>query len=181
MLVYENELLLNRIIITAKAASDAVVLMLGANNDLIRASAITKDIDVVYNRDWALGISSSIKKSITYLQSNYPDAEGVLFMVCDQPFVTAETIKEMINRSGDTQKSIIACSYNNTLGVPALFKKKHFAALLKLNGQQGAKTLLAKYGDDVHAIPFPLGDIDIDTPEDFNRLSHESFKIRFDI
>jgi len=46
----------------------------------------------------------------------------------------------------------------------------HFAELMKLEGNGGAKKIIQKHLRKVHFLPFPEGKIDIDTREDFARL-----------
>jgi molybdenum cofactor cytidylyltransferase len=65
---------------------------------------------------------------------------------------------------------MVACAYDNTIGVPALFDKKYFNDLLSLNGEAGARKLLQQFRDDVAIVDFPGGTADIDTPEDYQKI-----------
>jgi len=65
---------------------------------------------------------------------------------------------------------IVACAYQNTLGVPALFRRKLFPELLALDAQAGAKKLIKKYQSQTAAIRFPEGAFDVDTPADYENL-----------
>jgi molybdenum cofactor cytidylyltransferase len=56
------------------------------------------------------------------------------------------------------------------LGTPVLFDGIFFPELLSLEGQQGAKKLVFDNQDQVVSVPFPFGNIDIDTMEDFEKL-----------
>jgi molybdenum cofactor cytidylyltransferase len=169
-LIYGGKTLLNRMITCAKLASNSVILVLGAHSDQIEATISDSQIDIIYNNYWSLGMSSSIKMALSHTQLKYPDVESVLFVVCDQPFVSTEILKQLINTAKNSDKAIIACSYNNTIGVPALFEKKYFPAILSLKGQEGAKIIVEQHMDDVFSVSFSLGSIDIDTEEDFKRL-----------
>jgi molybdenum cofactor cytidylyltransferase len=91
-------------------------------------------------------------------------------LACDQPFVDARTISALMTMREDSGKPIVASRYANTLGVPALFDRSCFAALLALPDDSGAKMLIESRGRDVAAIEFEQGAIDIDTPADFERL-----------
>lgn len=90
--------------------------------------------------------------------------------VCDQPFVTSAVFENLISESKKTGKEIAASAYSETLGTPVLFHKKYFPELLALKGKEGAKKLIKKYAEDVVAVPFEKGNIDIDTEEDYNQL-----------
>ena len=56
------------------------------------------------------------------------------------------------------------------VGVPALFSNSLFSELINLEGDKGAKNLMRKYQDEVLAIPIPEAAIDIDTPDDYEKL-----------
>jgi len=51
--------------------------------------------------------------------------------------------------------------------VPALFSKALFPELLALRGQQGAKSLIYLHEQKLLTLPFPKGQFDLDTPEDW--------------
>ena len=94
-----------------------------------------------------------------------------MLLTCDQPFVDAAVIAELIAVRAETGKPIVACRYANTLGIPALFDRSCFEALLALPDDSGAKALIASRPNEVATIKFEPGAIDIDTPEDFQRLT----------
>jgi molybdenum cofactor cytidylyltransferase len=56
------------------------------------------------------------------------------------------------------------------MGVPVLFDQAFFPALLSLKGEEGAKKLLYRYEQEVAAVPFPQGSVDIDTLADYHSL-----------
>ena len=169
-LAFDGQTLLQRVIQAAKGASNNVIVVLGANSEVIETTIKDTLTEILYNNDWALGMSSSIKQAISHIQLNYTNADAVAFVVCDQPYVNSGLLKELIKTAGTTGHRIVACSYNGTVGVPALFKKQYFPQLLKLNGKEGAKKVMEQHLQDVRSIPFPLGGVDIDTEEDFNHL-----------
>jgi len=89
-------------------------------------------------------------------------------MLCDQPFVDASLLNQLVQKK--SLKGIIASTYNGIIGAPVLFDVAYFDELLLLKGQEGAKKLLTKYPEDIDTVAFPLGSIDIDTMEDYERL-----------
>lgn len=128
-------------------------------------------IRFMYNEQWEEGMSGSIKKGLAYLVGENPELELVLIMVADQPFITSSLLLEMIALQSTTKKGIVAASYAGVAGTPVLFQSKHFSNLEKLTGDKGARSILQQYQDDLMTIDFPLGEIDIDTEEDFHKLS----------
>jgi molybdenum cofactor cytidylyltransferase len=100
------------------------------------------------------------------------DVDAVLLLVCDQPFVDARVIKELIALREKTGKPIVASSYGETLGVPALFGHCCFHELLAIDDTSGAKAVILRNRERVIEVRFPEGKIDIDTAEDYKRLAH---------
>ena len=102
-----------------------------------------------------------------------PDTEGVIFAVCDQPYITPDLFLEMIATGSKSEKPIIACQYDKVLGTPVLFKKEYFDKLLALKDSEGARQLLQTHPESIEAVPFPLGNFDIDTMQDYTALQNK--------
>lgn len=170
LLEYEGKSLLHHTIQTALGAVARVVVVLGAKAHLVLPELKTSPVQVVYNTDWEEGMASSIGCGLNALLTIAPATEQVLFMVCDQPYVTADLLLELRRQHAITGKPIVACSYGNTTGIPALFHKSLFAELMTLTGDTGAKKLIRRYAEQMVAIPFPKGAIDIDTSADYDQL-----------
>ncbi len=169
-LIYQGKTLLQRAIDTALlSVCKPVVVVLGAYADDILMSINTSEVQVIRNPNWEEGMASSIRTGIIALQK-YPDVDGALIMLCDQPHVDAALLNDMVQTKQHNPKGIIACAYNNTLGVPVLFDKRYFADLLLLTGHERAKKLLVAHTRDIEPVPFALGAVDIDTMEDFGKL-----------
>jgi molybdenum cofactor cytidylyltransferase len=156
-----------------KSLAQFCVLVLGANSNLISERVGHLKVDQVINENWENGMASSMQKGLKYLmEKSAPDQ--VILMLSDQPFVDSNIINSLIKNKINTHSEIIACRYNGTFGVPVLFTKKYFPELLSLNGNEGAKKLVMAHQDDLLTIEFPLGAIDIDTMEDYQRLNSSS-------
>jgi molybdenum cofactor cytidylyltransferase len=175
LLMYQNKTLIRHILDEAiEITGTNVVVVLGADAELVRAELKDAAINVVENPKWQQGMASSIRTGLSAMQELNSSLEGIILAVCDQPFVSADIFKELITLKETTDRHIVACSYDNTAGTPALFSKNYFSALMSLNGSEGAKKLLMQHNEDLITIPFPDGGIDIDTVEDYNRLSKQT-------
>ena len=119
-------------------------------------------------------MASSIRCGIRALGETNPEAEGVILMVCDQPFVTASLLIELISAYQATGKAIIACSYENTFGPPALFHRSLFGELAQLKGDVGARAIVRQHTEEVEVIPFPKGVYDVDTETDYKKITSNS-------
>ncbi len=170
-ILYKGKTLLQRSVETAiNSGCKPVIVILGAYAKEIQPDIEKEDIIIIPSMEWQEGMASSIRAGIAMLQKTASHISDVIFMVSDQPFADTALLTNLINQKETTGKEIIACSYNNTLGVPVLFNKKFFSELLLLKGQEGAKKLLIKHKESVAAIPFEQGNIDIDTIEDYEAL-----------
>ena len=151
-----------------------IITVLGANSELVRQPVEHKNIHTVINKEWSEGMASSIRCGMQQLLTIAPAVEGVIIMVCDQPFVTSKLLTDLVEKHQLTGKPIIASSYTNNLGTPALFDTTIFALLNLLKGDSGAKKMMQANPDWVESVDFPLGEIDIDTKGDYDLLIKNS-------
>lgn len=135
-----------------------------------------KDLDVhaVENSDWKTGMGSSIKAGLKKLLEIRNSLNGAVITVCDQPFVTAATIDELVEIHQKTKALVVASEYQQTLGVPALFDREIFVHLQNIKNDGGAKQIINRFRAETISLPFPDGAIDVDTPDDYARLSSQS-------
>ncbi len=159
--------------IAVSAVNKPVVVMLGAHCSLIHSQLAHLPVHVVYNPDWSQGMTSSLRKGLMALLYFSPDTEGVIFAVCDQPYITPDLFLEMIATGSKSEKPIVACQYDKVLGTPVLFKKEYFDELLALKDSEGARQLLQTHPESIEAVPFPLGNFDIDTMQDYTTLQNK--------
>jgi len=158
-----------------EAGCSPVVVVTGGDSEKVHREIDRACIIRVQNKQWHRGIGSSIRCGIRGLIKNAPDVEASVLLVCDQPAVDARVIERLIALRETTRKSIIASSYADTLGVPALFDRSFFPELLSLDDKAGAKSIISRNRNRVEEFAFPQGEVDIDTWEDwekFDRRSH---------
>ena len=156
--------------VALEAGCRPVVVVTGANAAVCRESLRELDVLEAKNQQWEFGISSSVRVGIEALVTPNPRIAAVVLMLCDQPFVTRDVIVGLVRAHYETGCSIVASQYGGSYGVPALFGKAHFAELATLKGAAGAKQVIQNHLQKVQLLPFPEGEIDVDTPDDFARL-----------
>ena len=168
LLMFRGETLIRRAVRAAtEAGCDPVVVVVGESGGAIRTELQSSSAIFVENLQWQRGPGTSIRRGLEQLPTS---VDAVALLACDQPFVDSETVRRLIDAYEKTGKPIVASSYANTLGIPALFDRSRFEALRALPDATGAKGLIVTQPDDVASIAFEEGAIDIDTPGDFKRL-----------
>jgi len=171
LLVYEGKTLLQHgIQVAIDTGIKSIIVVLGANVDFLIKETANQPIEVILNGQWAEGMAASIRCGIQHLIETAPEVNAAIIMVCDQPYVTTKLLHDLVLKYQETGKPIIASSYKNNQGTPALFDKTIFASLLALKGDVGAKRIMKANPDLVALVNFPLGEIDIDTEEDYKGL-----------
>lgn len=158
---------------TANAASEAgcspVTVVLGSDSKKIENELAGTRVAIVKSENWRAGIGTSVRAGVQNLLSQLSNLEGIVLLVCDQPFVDAGVIKGLIELQQKTNKSIVASAYAESLGVPAFFDHSCFQELLALSNDSGAKSIILRDRERVAEFSFPEGAIDIDTASDDER------------
>lgn len=173
LLTYKGNSLIDKVINTAISSNlSPVVLVLGAFKAEIEVNILRDGIAIVENTYWKEGMASSLRIGLEKLLQISPNIEGAIFMVCDQPFVNNEILDALIKVQAETGFEAAACSYNGKIGTPALLLKSHFAALFQLKGDTGARKILLENSEKVAIVEFDAGIFDIDTPEDYQKLTN---------
>jgi CTP:molybdopterin cytidylyltransferase MocA len=133
------------------------LVILGANAEQLRAEVVD-GVGIVINERWVEGLATSIHAAVHAAAG----ADALIIALADQPGVRAEDFESIAR----VDAPIVAAAYDGTVGVPALFRRERFAALLALHGDTGGKTLLR--GADVATVSIPAAARDIDCYDDIN-------------
>jgi len=175
LLSYNNATFIQNTISHAlECGAQEVIVVLGSNAGLIADQITGRNITIVINPGWAEGIGSSIRKGVGFASEQTNTPEGILLMVCDQPYLNSGVLKNLLEKQKQTGKPIVACDYNGEIGTPALFHRSFFPDLVNLKGDTGAKKIMMSHEASLALIPFPLGHIDIDFPSDYELLKKYS-------
>ena len=169
--VYLGEPLVRRVLVAAvQAGSSPIAVVAGEGAGAIGSHLSGLPYDLVLNERWHEGIASSVRAGVQHLIARTEKLKAIVILACDQPFVDAHTVRQLIDLHQESGKAIAACGYGGTVGIPAVFACSRFHALLELEGDHGAKALIIAQPDDLATLDFPDGAIDIDTPADYQRL-----------
>jgi molybdenum cofactor cytidylyltransferase len=166
MLEFRGKTLLRRAAETAlQSGFHSTIVVLGANNQSLRKEIENLPLKITVNENWASGISSSIKAALKALSEENLDA--VIIMLCDQPLVTTEILRQIQTTFIETGKPIVASEYEDTVGVPALFAREIFAEFIDLRADDGAKKIIKKDSNRTALVAVPEAAFDVDTLQDF--------------
>lgn len=148
-------------------AGAAVTVVLGAHAAELAGLLRHTPATVLVNRNWEEGMGGSLRLAVNRLPGA-PD--GVLVMLADQLAVSVEDLRRLVAAWRRNPESMIAATYGNVVGVPAIFPRRFFPAMVGLRGDQGARVLLQRDPGVVVRVPLPNAAIDIDVPEDLLEL-----------
>ena len=171
LIPFRGKSLVRRIIdVAGEARCAPVIVVIGSEDEKLYREFDGAGVVTVQNHQWSRGIGSSIRSGIEGLINSSPDVDASVLLVCDQPAVDARVIERLIALHETTGKTIVASSYADTLGVPALFTRSVFEELLSLSDKAGAKSIVLQSRERVASLSFPEGQTDIDTWEDWEKL-----------
>jgi molybdenum cofactor cytidylyltransferase len=170
LLPYGDSTLLDHVLDTARACDfDELLTVIGGSADAIRDRVDLSGVEVVENRQFGEGCSSSIAAALTALD---PRVDVLVLLLGDQPGVRAETVAALLAGRGDSP--LAACAYEDGRGHPLAFAREMFDELAALHGDKGVWKLLDRYADQVVDVPV-AGEIprDVDTDEDYGAVLAE--------
>lgn len=171
MLPFQGQPLVKRAAETALQSSAwPVIVVLGANAEIIRPTLARLPVLIADNSAWAEGMAASVRAGMTVLQQFSRALDAVVIALCDQPAFSAEVIGQLVSAQQRDRRSIVAARYNHRNGAPALFLREHFPALAALTGEEGARHLLNGDPSRVTPVDLPQLSLDLDTPEDYSAL-----------
>ena len=174
LIQFRGKTLVRRAVDAARDAKcSPIVAVTRSDDDKIDIELQQSAATIARNQNWRCGIGTSIRTGVQRAIEIAPKMDAILLLACDQPFVDAGIIKQLMARRSETKKEIVASSYANTLGVPALFDRSCFAELLALEDESGAKKIILSNRERVAELSFPKGKIDIDTAGDYEKLLAE--------
>ena len=121
----------------------------------------------VVNQQPALGISHSLILGLREAMAENPDLKGVLFAVCDQPELKADTISRLLRKAQENPGKIVCAGRNGRPGNPVVWDQRYFKELLGLAGDTGGRQVMKNYPGDIMVLAQAEEELrDIDRKED---------------
>lgn len=142
------------------------ILVVSRFEEILRAAKEMGYIPV-HNMDAQIGQSRSITLGLQYAA----EADGYLFIVADQPFISKETISSIIGEF-EEMGGIVLPLYGGKRGSPGLFDGSYRKRLMSLTGEETGKLIIGESQEDLHFIWIDRKEEgeDVDTMEVYERM-----------
>jgi molybdenum cofactor cytidylyltransferase len=147
-----------------------VLVVTGHQADAVRDAVAGLDVTLVANPDYADGLSTSLKAGIRALPRH---CEGALVLLGDMPRITGAHLDALTAVfEPEDGAAIVVPTHNGQRGNPVLWPVEFFAEMLDLEGDAGARKLIARHADRVREVDLGTDAIflDVDTPEALARV-----------
>ncbi|MEW6046176.1 MAG: nucleotidyltransferase family protein [Bacillota bacterium] len=169
----DGEPMVRRVLRRALEVADRAAVVVGFSAEQVEAAVFdlgSPRIVIVRNPRFAEGMSTSLKAGIGALP---PEAAGALVMLADQPGVSVDSLRLLKNAwrrplGPSAACPVVACRYpDGNPGPPCILGRAIWGKLAALEGDRGARQVLARLGPWIHAVEAPVEELaDIDTPAD---------------
>ena len=146
------------------SAARPVIAVTGHEPGAIAAALGGLPLAVVHNADYAQGLSSSMKAGLAALPA---DIDGAVVVLGDMPAVAAGEIDKLIAAFNPVEgRAIVVPTRKGQRGNPVLLGKQMFLELARVEGDSGARSVIAAHPDLVGEAEMDTDSVltDIDTP-----------------
>jgi molybdenum cofactor cytidylyltransferase len=147
---------------------DSVWVVTGPDVEPIQAALAGLDVQITVNPAPEEGQAGSVRVGIAALP---PSVDAVLIALGDQPSLAPSIIPALLAARRTSPKLIVAPRYRDGQGNPVVFKRQIFPELLRLTGDQGARSIIQKEPARVEWVELDLPmPPDVDTPDDYEKI-----------
>ena len=128
-----------------------------------------RPIAVVENPLWEEGQSTSVRAGLAALP---PEAGAAMFLMVDQPLLTAAVIDRLIAAWERTGGPIVVPVNAGRRGSPVIFDRSLFAELARITGDTGGRQLFAEHEAEIVEVHIDDAGalVDVDSPDEYERL-----------
>lgn len=145
-----------------------MIAVVGYEDESVREAIADLDPRFAYNSDYEAGLSTSVAEGVAVADA--VDAEAVVFLPGDMPWVDPATVVLLIDAYRAGLATALAAAYDGRRGHPVLFDRKYFDALQDVDGDVGGRIVLLESDERALVETGDPGVIkDIDTADDLRR------------
>jgi molybdenum cofactor cytidylyltransferase len=122
--------------------ADEVIVVTGHQADLVQAALAGRTLRFVHAARFGAGMAESLKAGVAALTG---DVSAVLICLGDMPLVDATALDRLIAAyDPDEGRAIVVPTHRGRRGNPVLWDRRFFAAIAGLDGDAGARQILAQ-------------------------------------
>jgi molybdenum cofactor cytidylyltransferase len=169
----KGKALINNILDAVAAAGiDEQVIVLGHKPELVIEALKPRlgTLKIAVNEDYEQGMTSSFQMGLQMLTH----VDAAFLVLGDEPIFDLGILKLMVQQMENSQgKALIVSPINKgKKGHPLLFHRQLFTEILNLKNSQTIREIVHRYADRLLTLEAPQWTLmDIDTPEDYERIS----------
>lgn len=158
-----GETVVRRVVVAAEKAGLApLYVVLGHEEELVRAELDGLKCVAVVNPDHARGVGTSLQAGVA--RAAAAEASALVVILADMPFVTASMLGTLVERYHGCGAPLVVSRYGDVLAPPNLFDRSLFAELLATDAERGATQVVRRHRHESAIVPWPeeaLRDIDV--------------------
>jgi molybdenum cofactor cytidylyltransferase len=165
-----------RIAVEQALASRAspVIVVTGHQRQETEAAIAGLEVKLVHNPNFAEGLATSLKAGVAAIP---PENDGAVICLGDMPGVNAALIDKLI-AAFDPEKGalVVLPTLDGKRGNPVLWSRRFFSDLMAIEGDVGARHLIARYAEAVTEVAVDGREAftDVDTPEALRALKQQN-------
>lgn len=144
------------------------VVVLGSFFEEIRTVIDQYEINILKNDEWERGQASTVRSGVRYFLQK--PVEAIIFLLVDQPQITTDMIKNVLNLFAYQKPNIIVHLNKGQNRHPILFSKNTFEELINIQGDRGGRQLFDKFPPSTINLSDDYLALDIDTIDDLKNL-----------
>ena len=148
-----------------KSQARPVIVVTGHQRERVEAALAGLDVVLAHNPDFADGLSTSLKAGIAAVPA---DADGAIVRLGDMPQVDAKLIDRLLSAFDPEEGALVVVpTIDGKRGNPVVWSRRFFPELAALDGDTGARHLIASYPEAVTEVPLTgnAALVDVDTPD----------------
>jgi molybdenum cofactor cytidylyltransferase len=172
LLAYRGRTFLETLAATlGEAGIERVAVVLGCHAEEIRRAVSLPGAEMIVNRDYARGQTSSLQAGLRGLEG--ADLEAVVLCLVDHPAVSAATIRTLLQSFRESAAPVVIPTYQGRRGHPVLLARTLFDELLRLGAEDAANVVVRAHRAATRFVEVddPGILVDVDDPETYRTLS----------
>ncbi len=168
---YKGKSLLQNAVVSAQSIQPReIIVVTGADSKAVMDAVQQASVRYLHNPHWATGMGGSIALGAAGVN---PKSTGLLILLCDQWRIRAKDLHRLAETwRSDPQRIVVAQAEGHYMP-PVIFPSKYFSQLSQLKGDQGARSLLKTYSDQLTPVLVKNAAFDLDTQAQLEEMDSQ--------